>query len=174
MSLENKVKLIIFSGLPASGKSTLAMRLASALPATYLRIDSIERGMQSEVEISEFGEKCYFVAHLLAQDNLRLGNSVIADMVNPWELTRNAWNEVAKSAGANFVNVEVVCSDKEEHQRRLETRTTTVPGLKDPTWKEVQERDYHSWNQDRIFLETAGRTVEACFEELFTALKNRI
>lgn len=172
--MRNKSTLIIFSGLPASGKSTLAMKFASALSATYIRIDSIERGMQSTIKIPEFGEKCYFTAHLLAQDNLRLGNSVIADMVNPWELTRNAWNEVAKNAGATFVNIEVICSNKEEHRKRLEARSTTVPGLKDPTWAEVQEREYHVWNQDRILIETSGKSEATCFDELFLSLKKRI
>jgi predicted kinase len=141
------------------------------LPATYLRIDSIERGMKSKTEIPEFGEKCYFVAQLQAQENLQLGNSVIADMVNPWELTRNAWNNVAKSAGANFVNIEVACSDKNEHKKRLESRSTTVPGLRDPTWKEVQEREYQPWGQDRILLDTSGKSIDTSFEELLSNLK---
>ena len=34
------------------------------------------------------------------------------------ELTRREWEGVAKAAGAEFVNVEVMCSDSAGHRRR--------------------------------------------------------
>lgn len=37
--------LIIFSGLPGSGKSTIAQALAKQLNAFYLRIDTIEQAI---------------------------------------------------------------------------------------------------------------------------------
>lgn len=38
--------LIIFSGLPGSGKSTIARALAQRLGAVYLRIDTIEQAIR--------------------------------------------------------------------------------------------------------------------------------
>ena len=38
--------LIIFSGLPGSGKSTIARALAQQLGAVYLRIDTIEQAIR--------------------------------------------------------------------------------------------------------------------------------
>ena len=38
--------LIIFSGLPGSGKSTIARALAKRLGAVYLRIDTIEQAIR--------------------------------------------------------------------------------------------------------------------------------
>ena len=38
--------LIIFSGLPAAGKTTLARILATQLDALYLRIDTIEQSLR--------------------------------------------------------------------------------------------------------------------------------
>lgn len=40
--------LYIFSGLPGTGKSTLAQYLAKTLGAVYLRIDTIEQAMKDE------------------------------------------------------------------------------------------------------------------------------
>ena len=37
--------LIIFAGLPGTGKTTLATEIARRIQATYLRIDSIEQAM---------------------------------------------------------------------------------------------------------------------------------
>jgi len=111
--------LVILSGLPGSGKSTLGKQLASKLGAMYLRIDTIEQGLRDVCGLSQIDGKGYALTYRIAQENLSLGNNVIADSVNPWELTRSEWNNVAKEIGAVFINVEVICADKNEHRRRV-------------------------------------------------------
>ena len=165
--------LIIFSGLPGSGKSTLAAQLASALHATYLRIDTVEQGLRDVCGISEIDGSGYELSHRIAAENLRLGNTVIADSVNPWELTRKAWNKVAEDIGASFINFEVTCSNQNEHQKRIETRKASVPGLKPPTWQDVLQREYHPWTTQRLQVDTAGKSEKACLDELLLALKQR-
>ena len=78
--------LIVLSGLPGTGKTTIARALARELSAVNLRIDSIEQALRCEGLRVE-GEG-YDVAYAVAEDNLRLGRTVIADCVNPWPLTR--------------------------------------------------------------------------------------
>jgi hypothetical protein len=74
--------LLIFGGLPAVGKTAIAVGLARAPEAVHLRIDSIEQALRnSSATIS--GPEGYLVAYALAEDNLRLGRTVIADSVNP-------------------------------------------------------------------------------------------
>ncbi len=165
--------LIIFSGLPGSGKSTLASALARHLSGVYLRIDTIEQGLREICKMDELGGEGYQLAYRIAQENLRTGNTVIADSVNPWPLTRNEWNDVAKEVGAAFVNIEVICSNQEEHRKRVETRGSTVPGLKLPTWQEVLDRDYRAWDEERIVVDTSGRRVEDSLEELLSTLCRR-
>jgi predicted kinase len=159
--------LIIFSGLPGSGKSTLGAVLAWRLKGTYLRIDTIEQGLRDICQMARVQGEGYELAHLLAADNLRLGNTVIADSVNPWPLTRAAWNEVARESGAPFFGVEVVCSDKEEHRRQVEARGPS------PTWREVLDRDYRPWEGERMVIETSGRDVEECLAELLSLLQDK-
>jgi len=43
--------LIVFAGLPASGKTTLARELARELGAVYVRIDSIEQALRDSGRI---------------------------------------------------------------------------------------------------------------------------
>jgi len=38
--------LIIFAGLPGVGKSTIARKLAEAMKAVYIRVDTIEESMR--------------------------------------------------------------------------------------------------------------------------------
>ena len=48
--------LFIFSGLPASGKSTLAKHITKIYRAVYLRIDTIEQGLLDLCHIEVQGE----------------------------------------------------------------------------------------------------------------------
>ncbi len=150
--------LVVFGGLPGVGKTTIASRLAAQIGAVFLRIDVIEMALHDEgVEVEGQG---YAVAYALAESNLRLGLTVIADSVNPIPLTRDAWRAVAARAGARLVEVEVICSDAAEHRRRVETRVTDLPGFVSPTWAEVVERDYAPRADDRLVIDTAVMALE--------------
>jgi predicted kinase len=163
--------LIIFSGLPASGKTSIARELARQPGAFYLRVDSIEQAMRDSTAVTRpLDDAGYRVAYAVAEDNLRLGRTVVADSVNPLKLTRDAWVDVANRAGSGAVEIEVRCSDSGEHRRRVEGRTIDVPGLKLPAWSEVASREYHLRDRDHIVIETAGRSVEQCLRILRKAL----
>lgn len=164
--------LWIFAGLPGSGKSTLAAMLAAHVGAAYLRIDNIEQALRDLCGVAVQGEG-YGVAYRIAADNLRLGTGVVADSCNPIELTRREWESVARDAGAAHVNVEVVCSDRAEHRRRVETRASTVPGLVLPTWQAVLAREYHPWTVERVVIDTAGRSEDESFQELLARAATR-
>lgn len=151
--------LIVFSGLPGTGKSLFARGLAQKIGAAWLRVDSVEQAIrESGVVPGTLDDAGYRVLYALAYDNLRLGRGVISDSVNPWKLTRNVWRDVGLRAEAKVVEVEVVCSDIEEHRRRVQTRTSDVPGLILPDWQAVMERDYHPWDRDRVVVDTARRS----------------
>jgi predicted kinase len=162
--------LVIFGGLPGTGKSTLALRLAHQIGAVYLRIDTIERAMAAGDEALSVGERGYRVAYAVAEDNLRLGHTVIADSVNPLQITRSAWRDVAARLEVDWVEIEVVCSDPVEHRHRIETRSTGIS----VTWHEVVTRDFEPWIGERIRVDTAGEKVEQSFAALQKMLPARL
>jgi predicted kinase len=162
--------LIVFGGLPGSGKSSIARRLAGETGALWLRIDSIEQAIRHSGVASSIDDAGYRVAYAVAEDNLRLGRDVIGDSVNGWLSTRSAWRDVASRAGAPIVEVETICSDLEEHRRRVETRETDVPGLALPDWRATIDRDYEPWDRDRLRMDTSGRSIEDCVKLVRAAL----
>jgi predicted kinase len=163
--------LIIFGGLPGTGKTMIAKELACQIGAVYLRIDSIEQVMRDSGAVSQpLNETGYRVAYVIAEDNLRLGRTVIADSVNPIRLTRDAWIGVAHRAQAGAVEVEVICSDPQQHRQRVETRPADISGLRLPTWEEVVSREYEPWERKHIVIDTIGRSVAESVEELREAL----
>ncbi|XPV76392.1 MAG: AAA family ATPase [Desulfovibrio sp.] len=163
-------RLYIFSGMPGVGKSTLAKKIASEMSAVYLRIDTVEQAIRDLCDFKVQGEG-YRLSYRIATDNLRIGLSVISDSCNPIELTRQEWQDVAVSAGAEFVNIEIICSDKGEHQSRVDDRDSEIPNLQLPRWAQVQKREYHPWNTERIVIDTAGKSVDESILELIEKIR---
>jgi predicted kinase len=151
--------LYIFGGLPGAGKSTLARALAHQERAMYLRVDTIEQALRAARKAA-VGPEGYTVAYRIAEENLRIGLPVVADTVNPLQITRDAWRAVAAGAQVSFVEVEVVCSDPAEHRRRVERRRGDISGLRLPSWDDVLRREYEWWEEDHIVVDTAGQSAE--------------
>ena len=163
--------LIILAGLPGVGKTAIARELARQLGAVHVRIDSIEQAIRdSGLSTRDLEDKGYRAGYGIAEDNLRAGRTVIADSVNPLPVTRDAWVQVAKRVQAHAVEIEIICSDAAEHRRRVEMRTTDVPGLRLPAWEEVVSRDYRPWTRGRIVIDTAGRSVDQSVAQIREAL----
>jgi predicted kinase len=157
--------LICVGGLPATGKSTIARKIAADLGAAFVRIDSIETAIgRAEGRFEETNgwdlPPGYLVGYAVAADQLRNGVDVVAESVSPLHVSRDAWRETGLDAGAHVVEVEVVCSDATEHRRRAEERVIDVPGLAKPTWEQISNREYHSWERDRLVVDTAMLDVD--------------
>ncbi|WP_193181711.1 AAA family ATPase [Nisaea sediminum] len=164
--------LVILGGLPGTGKSSIGRELAARMPAQYLRIDTIEGTLRRiRPELGDLRDSGYCIAYALAADNLRLGHSVIADSVNPIEITRSAWRDVAKQVDTDFIEIEIFCSSPDTHRRRVEERWRAHDGSGVPDWEAVRNRHYEPWDSATVRIDTADATPAACAETLIERLR---
>ena len=164
--------LVAFGGLPGSGKTTLARELARKHAAVYLRIDTIEEALRSsDVLKDDVGPAGYITAYKVAEENLSLGRLVIADSVNPLQITRDSWAELANNAHVPLDEVEVLCSDPIERRRRLQARPSDVEGSRTLTWRDLAERPFDRWSAPHIVIDTAGKSISEADNELTQKLE---
>jgi hypothetical protein len=78
--------------------------------------------------------------------------------------SRQAWADVAACADAALLNIEVICSDLQEHRRRVEQRQSDVPGLIPPSWQSVLDHDYEPWLPAPLTVDTAQLSIDQAVE----------
>jgi predicted kinase len=161
-------KLIVLAGLPGSGKSTVAEGLACHFSLALFSIDPIEAAMwRGGLPRDQTGIAAYVVAQTLAEEHLRLGQSVVIDAVNPVEAPRAAWRALAAKYRAGLAIIECVCADEATHRRRIEARVRNIEGMAEVTWARVEKRrtEYEAWTDARLTLDTSAHPPERLLAE---------
>jgi predicted kinase len=160
----NKPKLIVMSGLPGSGKSTLSERIAEHLKLPIFSVDPIESAIIKAgiVKSFETGYAAYLVAEILATEQVKLGSSVVIDAVNAEDEAKQVWIDCAGRLNIPLVVIECVLKDGSLHRTRIESRIRGLHGIDEITWERVQERRraYTAWKQDILSVEMSGDTDE--------------
>jgi len=116
--------LIILSGLPGTGKSTLAQNLSTALPAIVIQSDLVRTILFPQPTFSDAeNRRIHAVARALMRHFLKAGHFVIADSTNLIERHRQTLLQLAKSAAVPALIVQT-SAPAEVVKRRLSRRFT--------------------------------------------------
>lgn len=150
--------LVVFGGMPGVGKTMLSRRAAERLAMTWLRIDAVEAAMWRAglPPSAATGLGAYVVANAVASAQLGLGGSVVVDAVNPVEAARKGWRDLAMTHRVALRVIEVVCSDREEHRRRVRRREPDADQPSVPEWHDVLTMHYESWRESRLTVDTVA------------------
>lgn len=93
---------------------------------------------------------------VLAERQLRLGQSVILDSMVSTKSIRLSWRKLAKAYQADWKGIECVCSGEALHRARLENRQRGIPDWHGLDWAEVVRvaAYYVPWQERRLILDT--------------------
>jgi predicted kinase len=156
--------LVIFSGLPGAGKTTLAEHAARQLTAALLSKDVIEAALwRSEIGSAEnSGRAAYEVMTAIAAQQLRMGHSVVLDSVAATESIRATWLTLATNLHVDVRIVECVCSDAATQRTRMEGRDRGIPGWPELSWDEVERvrSRFEPWRTERLVLDAVRPLAE--------------
>lgn len=158
------MQLIVFAGLPGTGKSSLAQAVGRQLGVPVFAKDWLEATLQRcglgpvTDEGRNLGYAAYELLSTLALRQLHLGQSAILDSVASVEPVRAEWRALAGQYGAVWRVVECVCSDEAVHRARLATRQRHIPGWHELTWAEVERvRGYYApWGEERLVVDAVN------------------
>ncbi len=136
--LFSRPTLWVFNGLPASGKSSLAQRLANTLFMAVYSSDSIRKEKDSRKQLVPYGEGSYtemgrhrIYTKMLAQaqEKLKKGRSVILDATYSRRVWREEVAQLASDMDSNLIFVECECKPETIRSRLKEREKFT--GLSD-------------------------------------------
>jgi predicted kinase len=133
-------RLVVITGLPGSGKTTLATELAASMPASRMCPD--DWMMASGIDLWDEAARAKIEAFqlTLSLDLLRAGNNVVIEWGTWAREERDALRDAARSIGAT-VELRYLSADTDELMRRIVDRDL------EGRWasRSIRRRDLDKW-----------------------------
>lgn len=135
-----QAQVIIFTGLPGTGKSTLAERVARAVGAPAFAADWLMGALMpalAKLDRSDYLAARSRLLETLVTRQLILGQSAVVDaLVTERQVAE--WRETTAQFPARWHLIECICSDKVVHRERIEGRIRGIPGWHEVGWDFVE------------------------------------
>lgn len=135
-------QVVVFAGLPGTGKSTLADLVAARMNAPAFAGDWLMEALRPYGVFAEMGRHAFLgiyhnLLDALIARQLALGQSAVVDCLVTDRIADH-WARRARRHQARLYVVECVCSDRDLHRSRVEGRRRTIPGWHEDGWESVE------------------------------------
>lgn len=151
------LSLIVFSGLPGTGKSTLASAVGQQMGIPVLRIDDVLASAGGLLPAHPRGPAAAADLLLtnLADRSLDAGQSVILDSIAADADIHAEWREMAAIYEARFSVIICVCSDHATHRTHLRERGRHPPEQGDAVWLHIEQLrgTFVPWGPDALTVD---------------------
>ena len=164
--------LVIFSGLPGTGKSTLANRLARELRWPLLRIDDVVGDIPENAGI-DFWDSQVAILLGLAEAQLELGIDVIVDSVF-MNTDRHHAHAIAQKYASRFRPIHTFLSDDKVWEERLTARHHELNNPAVSTWEQVkhQREHFRAWEPDTALFVDALNSPEENYAKVLQFVRS--
>lgn len=155
--------LVVVAGLPGTGKSELCRDLARRSGAVILQSDVLRRLLfEKPIYSWQESRRLFAAIHAACQKLLRSGVSCIVDATNLSESHRRPLYDVAETAGAKLIVVEVT-APPEIARNRLSERAAMADSASeaDAAIYERMSREWEDIGRDHFVVDTSKRTARA-------------
>lgn len=165
--------LILFAGMPGSGKTTLARMVSRELQLPIFSKDRAQRILRDHHLAAENTGDGYYIILDMADEQLGLGVSVILDATFPLDHFRTVASEIAARHQAKFCAIYCHCSDDEIWRKRMEQRVQYVPGWRPVGWDDVQRMRtyYQPWANNALVVDSMVPPEEN-FAQVLAQIRN--
>lgn len=136
--------VVVFTGLPGTGKSTMADKMAIHLGAPAFSGDWLLGALQpaaaplAQLSRDALLRTYHSLLNSLMTRQLLLGQSAVLDCLVT-DAVATKWQSTAVAQEAEFRVIECVCSDAVVHRSRIEGRVRAIPGWHEIGWSHVDK-----------------------------------
>jgi predicted kinase len=143
VEVRSSSRVVVFTGLPGTGKSTLADLAAQALNAPAFAGDWLMGALKPAARVlvnldrETYLQLYHSLLRSLIHRQLILRQSALVDCVVPDAVLAD-WRQLAAEHDAALLVVECICTDEALHRRRIEGRVRGIPGWHEVGWDHVE------------------------------------
>jgi predicted kinase len=169
--LEKEKFLILICGLPGTGKTTIAKKLAERLTQYALISQNDVRRKMGIKRMPKTQEKVLRAIDRITADYLRADRGVIFESVNRCSFRRHQMYGVASCCGRRVITMDIVCPEEISKDRMLK-RPKSDKLLSDPNDPDVYDRLKAAWENVEIDFRLPGEDHVAYIQ--FDSEKNEL
>jgi hypothetical protein len=161
--------LVLITGLPGTGKSTVANRLAKRINARVLRTDEIRKRLFAKPKYTEEEKEIvYKTLFLIAENLLRARRNVVIDGTFYKRSLRRQIYRTAALRRSKLIIVECIASEEAiaRRMKRREKRRIRLSDADFEVYKKIK-REYEPIISEHIVLDTT-RPLNETLNELYS------